>query len=288
VDLAGRQHGVVARRQLLATSVSSAAVGRMITSGWLARVHAGVYLVGGHPQTPHARWMAAVLAGGADAALSHTSAGALWQIVDQLPGPPHVTVPGGRHRRLGVVFHRGRDLDRAGTVHKCIPVTTPSRTILDLAAVLSARRLGQAVEKADRHGFLDVIELTRLCETTHGRKGTGRLRSVLADHRPFPDTRSELERRFLRLCDRARLPKPAVNVPVEGLEVDCLWPAKRVVIELDGYEFHRGRAAFERDRRRDATLQLAGYRVLRVTHRRLVEDAGSVVAELRTLLGSPN
>lgn len=288
VELAGRQHGVVARRQLLAAGVGSSALGRMTASGWLAPVHSGVYLVAAHPRTVHARWMAAVLAGGGDAALSHTSAGALWEIVNELPGRAHVTVSGGGRRRRGIAFHRARDLDRHRTVQNRIPVTTPSRTILDLATALSTTRLARAVEKADRHGLLDVTELTRLCEATRGRKGTGRLRSVLAHHHPLPETRSELERRFLRLCDRARLPKPSVNVPVEGLEVDCLWPAQRVVIELDGYEFHRGRAAFERDRRRDATLQLAGYRVLRVTHRRLVEDVGSVVAELRTLLGSPN
>ncbi|MGH2993485.1 MAG: type IV toxin-antitoxin system AbiEi family antitoxin domain-containing protein [Solirubrobacterales bacterium] len=287
MELAARQHGVAARRQLLAAGVSSSAIGRLIASGWLTRLHAGVYAVAGHPQTPHARWMAAVLACGAGAVLSHASAGMLWEIVERRPGPAHVTAPSGRHRRQGIILHRGRDLDVSGTVHNGIPVTTPSATILDLAAALSARRLERSLEAADRRELLDVAELSRICET-RGRKGTRRLHSLLAQYRRLPATRSELERRFLLLCDRARLPKPAVNVPVEGLEVDCLWPAKRVVIELDGYEFHRGRAAFERDRRRDATLQLAGYRVLRVTHRRLAEDAGSVVAELRTLLGSPN
>jgi very-short-patch-repair endonuclease len=135
---------------------------------------------------------------------------------------------------------------------------------------------------------LDLDELAQLCRTSSGRKGTGRVASLLAHYRPLPETRSELERRFLRICREAGLPPPAVNVPVAGLEVDFLWPAARLVIELDGYEFHRDRASFERDRRRDAILQLAGYRVLRVTHRRLVEETASVVAELRTMLGSPN
>jgi very-short-patch-repair endonuclease len=285
VELASRQHGVVARRQLLAAGVSSAAVGRMITSGWLTRLHAGVYLVAGRQLDPLARRMAAVLAAGSEAVLSHTSAGALWEIVEQVPGPVHVTVRSGRRRRRGIILHRDSDLDRFRTVHKRIPVTTPSRTILDLAAILSPRRLQQAAETADRRGLLDTPELTHLCEATRGRKGTGRLRSLLARHQPLPETRSELERRFLRLCRDAGLPWPAVNVPVAGLEVDFLWRAARLVVELDGYAFHRDRASFERDRRRDAALQLAGHRVVRITHRRLAEDAASVQAELKALLG---
>ena len=136
--------------------------------------------------------------------------------------------------------------------------------------------------------MLDLDELAQLCRTASGRKGTGRVASLLAHYRPLPETRSELERRFLRICREAGLPPPAVNVPGAGLEVDFLWPEARLVIKLDGYAFHRDRASFEPDRRRDAILHLAGYRVLRVTHRRLVEDAASVVAEVRTILGSPN
>ncbi len=286
VELAGRQHGVATRRQLLSAGVSGAAVGRMLASGWLQRVHAGVYLVASHAPTQHARWMAAVLAGGPDAVLSHSSAAALWGIVDPVAGAVHVTAPGGGHRRRGIVFHRR--LDRTGTVHDRIPLTAPSRTILDLAATLSTRRLSRALERADRHELLDLAELTHLCEATRGRKGTGRLSSLLAHYRPLPETRSELERRFLRLCREAGLPRPAVNVPVAGLEVDFLWPEARLVVELDGYAFHRDRASFERDRQRDATLQRARYRVLRVTDHRLSQEARSVVADVRTLLASPN
>jgi very-short-patch-repair endonuclease len=186
------------------------------------------------------------------------------------------------------VFHRADDLKEIDTVRDRIPLTAPSRTILDLAAVLSARGLERAIEAADRHRLLDVTDLSRLLEASRGRKGTGRLFSLPAQYRPLPETRSELERRFLRLCREPGLPRPAVNVPLEGIEVDFLWPQARLVVELDGYAFHRGHASFERDRRRDAILQLAGYRVLRVTDRRLVEDAASVVVELRAMLGSPN
>jgi very-short-patch-repair endonuclease len=290
--VAGCQHGVVARRQLLAASVSNSTIARMISSGWLIRVHAGVYALAGIPLTRYARWMAAVLAAGRGAVLSHTSAGALWGFIAPLPGPVHVTVPHenglarARDGRRGIILHRTRDLpDPQRDTRQRIPATSASRTLLDLAGLLSPMQLRRALEAADRLDLLHIEELTRLREQRRGRKGTGRLRSLLARHRPLPDTRSELERRFLRLCQDAGLPMPAVNVPVEGLEVDFLWPDLRLVVELDGYAFHRDRAAFERDRRRDAALQLAGYRVIRVTHRRLVEEPAAVVAELRALLG---
>jgi Transcriptional regulator, AbiEi antitoxin/Protein of unknown function (DUF559) len=284
-ELAGRQWGVVARRQLLSAGVSSSTVGRMVRSGWLTPLHPGVYLVAGQPLTQPARWMAAVLAAGDGALLSHTSAATLWEIIEPIGGPTHVTVGAGRQRQRGIIFHRSRDLGSWRTVHKRIPVTAPSRTLLDLAAILSPRRLERALETVDRLGLLDQPELSRLCEASRGRKGTAQLRSLLAHHRPLPDTRSDLERRFLRFCREVGLPPPAVNVPLLGFEVDCLWPAERVAVELDSYEFHRSRVSFESDRRRDSRLQSAGYRVVRVTHRRLTNDAASMLAELRALLG---
>jgi very-short-patch-repair endonuclease len=256
----------------------------MTASGWLSAVHAGVYLLAGAAATREARWIAAVLAGGDGAALSHRSAGELWGMLDPIEGPIHVVVRHGRRTHAGIVFHRTRHPDRH-SVRKGIPVTTPARTLLALAATRSTRRLEQAIERAGRHGVLDIPELTRLCEASRGRKGTGRLSSVLAHYRPLPDTRSKLERRFLRLCRDAGLPRLAVNVPVLGYEVDFLWPGARLVVELDGFEYHRDRGAFERDRRRDARLQLAGYRVVRITDRRLVEEPEAAAAELRTLLG---
>jgi very-short-patch-repair endonuclease len=285
VELARRQYGVVARTQLLAAGVSSSTIGRMLAAGWLTRVHAGVYLVAGHPLSQPARWMAGVLAGGPEAILSHASAGALWEIVERVPGPVHVTAPSGRHKRRGLVLHRIPVPDGHRTTHKRIPVTTPSRTLLDLAAILSPRRLERAVETADRLGLLYLPELDRLCISSRGRKGAGRLRSLLDQFRPLPETRSALERRFLAFCRDAGLPEPAVNVPVAGLEVDFWWPEASLVVELDGYAFHRGRASFEGDRKRDALLQLAGQRVVRITQRRLADDAASVLAELQQLLG---
>jgi very-short-patch-repair endonuclease len=196
-----------------------------------------------------------------------------------------VTVRHGRRTRAGIVFHRTRDFEPPA-VHHGIPVTVPSRTRLALAATSSTRALERTLERADRHGLLDLAELSRLCET-RGRSGTVQLSSLLAHHRSIPQTRSELERRFLRLCRGAGLPPPAVNVLIEGMEVDFVWPSRRLVVELDGYSFHRDRASFERDRRRDAKLQLAGYRVVRITYRHLCGRPETVVAELRELLGLP-
>ncbi|MGH2963659.1 MAG: type IV toxin-antitoxin system AbiEi family antitoxin domain-containing protein [Solirubrobacterales bacterium] len=237
-EIARRQHGVVARRQLLAAGVSGAAVARMTASGSLTAVHAGVYRVAAIPSTREAGWIAAVLAGGNGAALSHRSAGELWDMLDPIEGPIHVTVPHGRRTHAGVLLHRSRDRDRH-TVRKGIRVTTPSRTLVALAATSSNRRLVQAIDRADHHGLLDIPELARLCEASRGRKGTARLSSLLAHHRSIPQTRSELERRFLRLCRDAGLPRPAVNVPIDGIEVDFVWPSQRLVVELDGYAFHR-------------------------------------------------
>jgi very-short-patch-repair endonuclease len=164
-------------------------------------------------------------------------------------------------------------------------VTSVARTLLDLAEVLSARRLLRVLEEAERLRLFDLDAIDRLAGRSHGRRGLGELRLALAgmDDEP-PPTRSELERRFLELCRAEHLPPPAVNAWLAGFEVDALWPEQRLVVELDGYAFHGARAAFERDRVRDAAIQLAGYRVLRVTHRRLAAEPGAVAEAVRALL----
>lgn len=233
--------------------------------------------------------MAAVLACGPTALLSHRSAAALWGLRPSLGTRVDVTAPGrSRHRQAGIVLHRVRDLHRDDrTQRRGIPVTTVPRVLLDLAEVLRSRELERALEEADRLRILDVRALERLCWRSPGRRGLRPLGELLTEHRlPAPRTRSELERRFLDLCRDARLPRPVVNVVVAGFEVDAVWIGARVVVELDGYAFHRTRAAFERDRVRDTALQLAGYRVLRVTHRRLEAEPAAVTEAVRSLLAS--
>jgi Protein of unknown function (DUF559) len=166
-----------------------------------------------------------------------------------------------------------------------IPVTTVGRTLLDLAEVVSPIQLRRAFEEADRLELIDIRAIEQLLDRSRGRRGLKPLAALLATHRgPAPPIRSELERLFLDLCHRADLPPPTVNAHVEGLEVDALWPEQRLIVELDGYAFHRTRASFEHDRTRDATLQLAGYRVLRVTHRRLEAEPAAVAGTVRSLL----
>lgn len=241
--------------------LSSGAIQRRVERGLLHCVHRGVYAVG-HPQLSlRGRWLAAVLACGPGAVLSHRSAAALWDLATVPASRIEVSVARRVRGPARVVLHLSRALEADSASQAGIPVTTPNRTLVDLAAVVTARRLRRAVERAERLQLLDVAAIERLC--TGGRHGTGMLRSILSQYdQSIVWTRSELERSFLELGASAGLPVPLVNVQVAGWEVDMLWCEERLVVELDGYAYHRTRAAFERDRRRDADLQLAGYRVL--------------------------
>ena len=161
-------------------------------------------------------------------------------------------------------------------------MTSVARTLVDLAGVVDMRRLRRAVDAAERRHLFDLTQVERLM--ARGRRGVAALRAIFRDYSGPPPTRSELERRFVELCREAGVPPPRVNRLVAGLEVDMSWPQARLVVELDGYDFHRTRADFERDRERDAVLQLAGYRVLRITHRRLDRQPATIVAQLSALL----
>ena len=285
--LAARQHGVVGRSQLAELGFGRGAIHHRLAAGRLHRLHPAVYAVGHTRLTDRGRWMAAVLACGTGAFLSHQSAGALWGLRPTSRATIDVTTPG-RTRPIssGISVHRVRHPhsdDRC--VRDGIPVTTVARTLLDLAEVVSPTQLRRAFEEADRLELIDIRAIEQLLERSRGRRGLKPLAAVLATHRgPAPPIRSELERLFLDLCHRTDLPPPSVNAHVADLEVDALWPEQRLIVELDGYAFHRTRASFEHDRTRDATLQLAGYRVLRVTHRRLEAEPAAVADAVRSLL----
>ena len=275
--LAARQHGVVSRAQLRELGLTDNGIARRVGAGGLDRLHTGVYAVGHTALGARGRWMAAVLAGGPAAALSHASAAALWELRTVDPAIAHVTVPrtGSRARR-GLWIHRSGTLgDGDVTTRHGIPVTTPGRTILDLAATLSDRELQRVLEQAQVMRLVSVPALVALAEA----RRAARLARALEDHTPGSTlTRSELEERFLALCAAHGLPRPEVNARVAGLEVDFLFAAQRVVVETDGWRFHGHRAAFERDRRRDAALTRAGYRALRFTHDQVVREPRSVAA----------
>lgn len=263
------------------------AIDHRVAVGRLHRVHGGVYAVGHARMTLHGRWMAAVLASGEAALLSHLSAGALWQLVGADRTRTDVTTPCRNGRsRPGIQLHRVRGLhpDERATVDG-IPLTSVARTLLDLAEVVDEARLRRAFEAAEQLRLFDLSAIRAARERNPGRHGLRAINALLPSLIPAPETRSELERLFVEVCREARLPAPVVNASVAGFEVDAVWPVQQLVVELDGYAFHGTRAAFERDRVRDAALQLAGYRVLRVTHRRLTDKPGVVAGTIRRLLG---
>jgi Transcriptional regulator, AbiEi antitoxin/Protein of unknown function (DUF559) len=285
--LAATQHGVVSRRQLLAAGLSADAIGRRTAAGRLHPVHAGVYAVGHPLLSRHGRWMAAVLACGERAWLSYRSAAALWDLRSVASGPIDVTIPlGGSRRRSGVAVHVTRSLEPDEiTTRDGIPCTTPERTLLDLAAVATKRELARSLEQSLVLRIFDRASLDAILGRTTGRRGTGRLRrlvAALADEPPF--VRSELERRFLELVAGAGLPAPVVNGLVAGHEVDFHWPAERFVVETDGRATHAHALAFERDRRRDLDLELAGLHVVRTTWHQVVHEPERVTVMLASRL----
>jgi hypothetical protein len=273
----------VAKRQLVHLGFGADAIKRRLSAGRLHLLHRGVYAVGHRRVNQRGHWMAAVLAYGEPAVLSHQSAAALWGLVGAR-SPIDVTSPQGRPGRKGIRLHKGRlDADER-TKRDGIPITTVARTVLDLAETIDGERLARAMEEADRLNLLRVSELERVCARADGRHGAGICRQLVASLITTPRTRSPLEQRFVGFCDSHRLPRPVFNATVLGHEVDALWPDRKVAVELDSWEFHRHRAAFENDRERDTELQVAGYRTIRVTDRRMKADAAALAAQLRELL----
>jgi hypothetical protein len=231
--------------------------------------------------------MAAVLACGPGALLSHRSAAALWGFRPSAATQIDVSAIGrSRLGQPGILVHLPRHLeDEDSSVREGIPVTSVARTLLDLGQVLRMRDLRRALDEAERLRLFDLRAVERLIARSHGHRGLGMLNTLLADYRgPPPITRSGLERRFLELCYEAGLPPPQTNILVEGYEVDAAWLEHRLIVELDSHGYHGTRAAFENDRVRDAILQAAGYRVIRITDRRMADAPAEVVRLLRALL----
>jgi very-short-patch-repair endonuclease len=285
--LAVDQHGVVTRRQLLAAGIGSDMVRRRVSSERLRRIHQGVYIVG--PVTaPRAREMAAVLACGDAAVLSHGSAATLWQVLNGAhEGAPEVIDSESRHRHPGIRIHHIRTL-RADEVAKLdgIPITTATRTLYDLASTVSHRDLERAVAEALARRLTSLSRLAKLLERHPRGRGAANLRAVTERGNPA-FTRSEAEERFLALVRDARLEAPEVNVDVAGYEVDFLWRERRLIVEVDGYTFHSSPDAFERDRERDSVLAAAGLRVTRLTWKQLTEEPVAVIARLARALARP-
>jgi hypothetical protein len=172
------------------------------------------------------------------------------------------------------------------TIREGFPVTTVGRTLFDLAEVAPYDQLEKAVEEADRLNLLRLRELEEVCERGRGRRALKPVRRLIAELAPPDEGRSPLEVRFAAFVRLHNLPAPVQNVDVLGHEVDALWPAAKLIVELDSWEYHGHRAAFERDRARDSKLLIAGYRTIRITHRRLDREAEQLAAEIRQLLNA--
>ena len=262
--LADDRHGIVKTSHLLGAGVSEAGIHRRVKAGRLHPIHRGVYAVGHTALSSEGRWLAAVYALGDGAVLSHLAAASLWRFLDWGDDwPVDVTIPtsSGRKNCQGIRIHRSLSLDaRCSTRRSNIPVTTVRRTLLDLPRVATPAQVREAIRAAEKEGW----------------------RSALP-HGPLR-TRSELEELFLSLCRRYRLPLPEVNVKVGSFVADFLWPQHRVIVETDGWKYHRGRATFESDHERHLALQRMGYEVIRLTYRQITENPRSVAASVRTVL----
>ena len=284
--LAGNQYGVVAVWQLLALGLTRREIERRVESRRLHRLHRGVYAAGHRNVTQEGWFMAAVLACGPDAVLSHWSAAACWGLLGIRRGVIDVSVPGHRCGGTCIRTHRLKALDPRGrTQRDGIPVTTVPRTLLDLAAIATPKQLRRATNQAERKGWLTERAVQELIERHPRRAGMKAFVAVTAAVNPGTRrTRSDLETTFLELCRGRGIRAPVVNATIAGYEVDMHWPGTKLIVELDGYEYHRTPTAFEQDRRRDAHLTTLGYTVIRVTGAWLETDPDGVAATIEKLL----
>jgi very-short-patch-repair endonuclease len=292
-ELAGRQHGVVTRVQLLSVGLSPSAIRHRVDRGRLHRVWPDTYAVGRPQLTQLGEWMAAALTCGPEAFLSHQTAAQLWRLRYQAGhshrlhrdwAPTiHVSVPTRvfRHRG-GIRLHRRLVSGAEITRRDGIPVTTPTRTLIDLAVLLNPEALEAAVNEADKLGLVDTERLRQVIEDRSGVDGIPSLRAVL-DRRTFRLTDSELERRFLRLVHRAGLSLPRTRQRVNGFRVDFHWPELGLIVETDGLRYHRTPTQQSRDRIRDQAHTAAGFIALRFTHAQVAFEAEHVVSTLRSV-----
>jgi|SRR4051794_22997347 hypothetical protein len=288
-DLARSQRGPISRDQLLALDIGPRRIESWLRSGRLHRYFRGVYLLGHQAIADKGRLIAAVLAYGDDAVLSHRSAADWWGFVRTSRKEVDVTVPGrSKAGQDGIDLHLVRSLDpRDVTEHEGVPITTIARTLLDLAEVVRPRQLKRAVEESDRLRLFDAKAVQELLARSPGRHGLKPLRHLLSDFVYDELSRQELEALFFDFCVEAGLPAPTMNVPIFDYTVDAHWPGTNVIVELDSRAFHLNAKAFEADRIRDADLVLAGYRVIRITYRQLTREPAAVAERLRILLADP-
>jgi very-short-patch-repair endonuclease len=276
-EIADRNHGIVDVAELYALGASRTQITHRLGAWRLTPLHRGVYAFGHRRLTNKGIWLAAAKAIGPLAALSHTHAAALHGIRPPLLGRINVTVPGtGRRQRKGIRVHNAAHLasDQVTVVDR-IPVTTVARTLSDLAGTVDTPALMRAIEAAEHRHLLDVPSVLAV---SAGRPGAERLRRLLAHETPH--TRSDFEAALVALCDAYAIPRPLTNAAVHGYEVDAYWPDRKLAVELDSWEHHGTRHAFERDRERDAELHAHGIATLRFTYDQVTERRHWVARQL--------
>jgi very-short-patch-repair endonuclease len=290
VGLAERQYGVVSRQQLRALGVKESAIDRRLRAGRLHEVRQGVYALGHRLIPREGRWMAAVLASGTEAVLSHWSAAALWVIRPNSRSTIDITSPRKSRSWHGIRrHHKPLPADQV-TVEGGIPVTTVPRTILDLAATESIDVVESLLREAERRELRDTLSLRDLIEGYPGRRGIRKVRLALERFEASPPghRRRGLEERFDAFLRRHGLPLPRFNdwivLGAKRFQVDCHWIDTGQIVELDGWEGHGTRSAFRSDRARDRALSVAGYSVTRLTWAQLDDEPEVIAADLRALL----
>lgn len=284
--LAERQHGVIGYPQLRALGLSRQAIHHRVRKGRLHRIHRGVYAVGHKRLTRRGRWMAAVLAGGDGAVLSHRSAAALWQLLPER-GVIHVTTARTLRDRDKIRFHT-QVLQADETITRDgIPITTVARTLLDIAAS-EPKQFERAFNQAEFRRLYDQTGVRALLGRNPSRRGAGVIRAVL-ERAHVGATRDELEHRFLALVEEQGLPRPELNADLElapgrWIKPDCLWREARLIVELDGRAAHDTSSRFDSDRERDRILAIEGWTVVRVTWAHVTTDAARLAADLGALM----
>ncbi|CAN5450947.1 DUF559 domain-containing protein [soil metagenome] len=288
VGFASRQNGRVGRWQLLGAGVSRKVIEGRIRCGLLIPIFPGVYAVGHRDRGNLGAWSAAVLLGGPAALLSHRAASGLRTL---LPGPAmyaDVTLARDRAPNTRVRWHVSAVPPDECEVIDDIPVTSLNRTLIDIAPLVSDDEMDQALEVVWQNGLTDPLPLGVMIERHRGRRGIARLRRALEHQGGGGVRKKELERRFWRFVGREGIPPPKTNVqieiPGEFVTPDCVWLEQRLVVELDSKAFHLDPAAFEVDRERDAALVVAGWRVIRITWKRLHADSANLAAQILSIL----
>jgi len=289
-QIAARQRALVTRAQLSELGLGRNAIEYALARGRLYRRHHAVYSLVPFAVLPTlAVELSAVLACGETALLSHHSAAATWGFRSSFNGLIDITAIGSAAAggRPGIRAHRVTHLDpRDIRRYQNIPITSPARALLEIAPDLSDRELERALDEALIKRLITHAAIDAVANAYPNRRGVARLRARADPGRPTTETRSGGEEALLAMIRRANLPAPEVNAKVGSYIADFLWPTEKVIVELDGYDYHRGRAAFERDHQRDAEHQRMGYLVIRITGRQLAREPAAILVRIATALAT--